>query len=246
MPQLGQHLAHPVDGRFRGTTLAEIVLVGRFDREATLPAARFTGVPEVALILWAVFGLFGFAGRILIQLRTTGSTGVVAVGGTGGAIEWLSGGLFLGSLAAGVLAAVFQLRGDIEPVSGLDARGAQVAGLALYATGLAGVLGSQLAMGRSWRIGVPEEPTELVTGGPFALVRNPIYTAMIVAVAGLGLLAPNALSLASVIGLIAALELQVRFAEEPQLLRSHRDQYAAYARRVGRFIPGLGLLRPKT
>lgn len=198
------------------------------------------------MILWSVFGLLGFAGRILIQLWTTGATGVVGVGGTGGAIEWLSGGLFVGSLTAGVLAAVLQLRGDIEPVAAFDAIGAQVAGIALYAAGLAGVLGSQRVMGRSWRIGVPEERTELVTDGPFALARNPIYTAMIVVVAGLGLLAPNALSLASVIGLVAALELQVRFAEEPQLLRSHGQEYAAYASRVGRFVPRVGLLRPES
>jgi len=200
-------------------------------------------VPGVALILWGGFGLLGFVGRILIQLRTTGSTGVVGVGGTGGPIEWVSGGLFVGSLGTGVLAAVLQLKDEIEPLDGLDTTGLQIVGLALYAAGLAGVLGSQLAMGRSWRIGVPEERTELVTGGPFALVRNPIYTAMVVAVGGLALLAPNPLSIASVVSLIAALELQVRFAEEPQLIRSHGEEYAEYARRVGRFVPGVGRLR---
>jgi protein-S-isoprenylcysteine O-methyltransferase Ste14 len=200
-------------------------------------------VPGIALILWSAFGLLGFVGRILIQIRTTGSTGVVGVGGTGDAIEWLNGALFVGSLASGVVAAVLQLNDGIEPVDALDTTGSQVVGIALYGAGLAGVLSSQLAMGRSWRIGVPQERTELVTGGPFALVRNPIYTAMVVTVGGLALLAPNALSLASVLGLIVALELQVRFAEEPQLLRSHGEEYAAYARRVGRFLPGIGRLR---
>jgi protein-S-isoprenylcysteine O-methyltransferase Ste14 len=200
-------------------------------------------VPEVALILWGVFGLIGIGVRVLIQLRTTGSTGVVLIGGTAGALEWLSGGLFLGSLVAGVLAPVLQLNDALEPFGFLDGVGAHVAGLVLFAAGLIGMIGSQSAMGRSWRIGVPAERTELVTGGPFALVRNPIYTAMISAVVGLALLAPNALSLASVVGLIAGLELHVRYAEEPQLLRSHGDEYAGYARRVGRFVPGIGRLR---
>jgi protein-S-isoprenylcysteine O-methyltransferase Ste14 len=201
-------------------------------------------VPEVALILWGVFGLLGIGLRVLIQLRTTGSTGVVLVGGTAGAFEWISGALFVGSLVGGVLAPVLQLNDAIEPFGFLDAVGAQVAGLVLFAAGLLGMIGSQSAMGRSWRIGVPEERTELVTGGPFALVRNPIYTAMIAAVVGLGLLTPTALSLASIIGLIAGLELHVRYAEEPQLLRSHGEGYAAYASRVGRFVPGVGYLRP--
>ena len=40
-------------------------------------------------------------------------------------------------------------------------------------------------MGRSWRIGVEEgERTDLVTGGPFAIVRNPIYASMLPAFLG--------------------------------------------------------------
>jgi protein-S-isoprenylcysteine O-methyltransferase Ste14 len=213
-------------------------------RAATLPATRFPAVPEVALILWGVFGVLGIGLRVLIQLRTTGSTGVVLVGGTAGALEWISGGLFVGSLVIGVLAPLQQLNDAIEPFGALDGLGAQLTGLVLFAVGLLGMIGAQSAMGRSWRLGVPQERTELVTGGPFALVRNPIYTAMIVAVAGLALLAPNALSLTSAIALIAGLELHVRFAEEPHLLRSHGEEYTAYASRVGRFVPGVGRLRP--
>jgi protein-S-isoprenylcysteine O-methyltransferase Ste14 len=203
-------------------------------------------MPGVALILWGVFGLLGIGLRVLIQLRTTGSTGIVGVGGTAGAVEWLGGALFVGSLVVGVLAPLLQLDDAIEPLGALDAVGVQIGGLVLFGVGVGGMLWSQQAMGQSWRLGVPEERTELITDGPFGLVRNPIYTAMIAAVVGLALLAPNALSLASVIGLIAGLELHVRFAEEPQLLRSHGDAYTGYARRVGRFLPRLGLLRPES
>lgn len=41
---------------------------------------------------------------------------------------------------------------------------------------------------------------------------------------------------------LVGLELQVRFVEEPYLLRTHAT-YASYASRVGRFLPGLGRLR---
>jgi protein-S-isoprenylcysteine O-methyltransferase Ste14 len=41
-----------------------------------------------------------------------------------------------------------------------------------------------------------------------------------------------------------ALELHVRLIEEPYLQRVHGAQYATYAARVGRFIPGIGRLRP--
>jgi len=99
-------------------------------------------------------------------------------------------------------------------------------------------------MGASWRIGVDEsERTDLVTGGPFAIVRNPIYSGVIPLVLGLMLLAPNPVTIAAFAALVAAFEIQVRLVEEPHLLRAHPDAYRDYASRVGRFVPGVGLLR---
>jgi protein-S-isoprenylcysteine O-methyltransferase Ste14 len=42
------------------------------------------------------------------------------------------------------------------------------------------------------------------------------------------------------VALVVALELQVRVVEEPYLLRTQDEPYAAYASRVGRFVPGVG------
>jgi protein-S-isoprenylcysteine O-methyltransferase Ste14 len=39
------------------------------------------------------------------------------------------------------------------------------------------------------------------------------------------------------------LELQTRLIEEPYLGAIHGERYAAYAARVGRFLPGIGRLR---
>jgi protein-S-isoprenylcysteine O-methyltransferase Ste14 len=101
---------------------------------------------------------------------------------------------------------------------------------------------AQQAMGTSWRIGVLEaERTELVTTGLFAVVRNPIFSCMLLTAAGFVLLLPNALTLTSAVCLFLAIELQVRAVEEPYLLRTHGEAYAAYCGRVGRFVPGLGL-----
>lgn len=49
----------------------------------------------------------------------------------------------------------------------------------------------------------------------------------------------TALGLAGVAELIGALELQVRWVEEPHLLRAHGATYRAYMRRTGRFVPRL-------
>ena len=133
----------------------------------------------------------------------------------------------------------------LDPIDALDVDVLHVIGIALAAAGGLAVFAAQLGMGESWRIGVSdEERTELITGGWFSLVRNPIYTAMIV---GWTRLRADRADLArasppwSTIAL--GLELQVRFVEEPYLQRTHGDAYRAYATRVGRFLPGIGRLR---
>jgi protein-S-isoprenylcysteine O-methyltransferase Ste14 len=58
-------------------------------------------------------------------------------------------------------------------------------GLVLFAAGLAFAVWARLVMGRNW--GTPmtqkDEP-ELVTSGPFRLVRHPIYSGLLLASAG--------------------------------------------------------------
>jgi protein-S-isoprenylcysteine O-methyltransferase Ste14 len=113
--------------------------------------------------------------------------------------------------------------------------------------GFFGVLAAQAGMGASWRVGVDAtERTELVTTGAFAVVRNPIFTAMLTTMAGLALLVPTAVSATALLCLLVAVELQVRLVEEPYLLRTHRQAYDSYAAATGRFVPGLGRLRRAT
>src|SRR3546814_15382651 len=64
----------------------------------------------------------------------------------------------------------------------------QVGGTVLAVAGIAATLYAQRDMGESWRIGVdPSETTTLVLRGVFGLVRNPIFTAMLIFAAGITL-----------------------------------------------------------
>ena len=95
------------------------------------------------------------------------------------------------------------------------------------ALGVGLTLAAQISMGDSWRIGVDEEErTEMVTDGAFAIVRNPIFSAMVVTAVGLTAMVPNVVSVIGLVALIVALELQVRFVEEPYLATVHGEPYA--------------------
>jgi protein-S-isoprenylcysteine O-methyltransferase Ste14 len=197
---------------------------------------------SIAVVLFAVFGVLGFGWRSWLQYRSTGSTGFRGI--SGGATEWIAGVGVVVALMVAVTAPILQLVNLIEPVGILSAVWIQGAGILIATAAIAATVYAQLQMGDSWRIGVDEqESTTLVHTGVFGRVRNPIYTAMFTFGLGIALVTPNFVACAGFILLVAAIELQVRGVEEPYLLRTHGDAYRAYTASVGRFIPGVGLIR---
>ena len=201
-------------------------------------------VATLAIWMLIAFGVLTFGVRVAVQLRRTGSTGLIGLREGAGLVDWLSGILFIGGMAMGAGSPVLVLTDVLHPISGIDVGGLHAIGIALAAIGGLAVFGAQLGMGESWRIGVSdEERTDLVTGGWFAVCRNPIYTSMIVGWTGFALMVPTWPALAAVLAIALALELQVRAVEEPYLLRTHGDSYRAYGASVGRFVPRVGLFR---
>lgn len=201
--------------------------------------------PTAATVIYAVYLVTAFIGRTLLQRRATGDGGFRGISGSPGSVEWLAGVGFVLALVAGVAGPVTALFG-LDPVPVLDHQALAAAGGVIAVVGVIATLVVQGHMGASWRIGVDEtEQTALVTTGAFGYVRNPIFTAMAFTGAGLTLMVPNVVSLAGFVLLLLALQLQVRVVEEPYLLATHAGPgggYAAYAARVGRFLPGIGRL----
>lgn len=95
-------------------------------------------------------------------------------------------------------------------------------------------------MGRNWSVVARlRQDHALVTAGPFAYVRHPIYVAIAL------LLLATGVALGHVPRLVVALPLyalgtwlRIRV-EEGLLLAEFADAYRDYARRVKRFVPGL-------
>lgn len=197
----------------------------------------------LALALYLVYLALAFGLRAWLQWRRSGDHGFRFGGFAASAAERAGALLFVVALVLGLAAPVLELLGAL---TAFEALRAPALGALLSLAGIAGTLHAQLAMGSSWRVGVdPNERTALRTDGPFRLVRNPIFSWMILTAAGLALLVPNAASLVGLVALVVGIEIQVRLVEEPYLLRTHGEAYAGWAACTGRFVPGVGRLAPR-
>jgi protein-S-isoprenylcysteine O-methyltransferase Ste14 len=81
-----------------------------------------------------------------------------------------------------------------------------------------------------------------VTSGLYRFCRNPIFLAILITLTGYTMLLPTRLSLALLLGASIGIRQQI-LTEEAYLLRAYGADYREYARRVGRFLPGIGRLR---
>ena len=115
-----------------------------------------------------------------------------------------------------------------------------LATLALAAGSVWVVLAAVRTLGKQWSFAARVvEEHKLVTEGPYALVRNPIYAGM------LGMLVATGLALSRPVGLVVALVLFgvgtfVRVRSEEKLLReAFGAQFETYARRVPAVFPRL-------
>lgn len=197
-------------------------------------------MPVLALVIFAIMFFVVFVARSAIQKRRTGDTGVraAALGASAGSIERLAGWALVVAMLTAVAAPIAELAGLAPWTDNVWVHGA---GAVVAIAGIGLTFVAQIGMGDQWRIGVdPNERTDLVTTGTFGIVRNPIFSAMILAAIGLAVMVPNVISALGVAMLIAAIELQVRGVEEPHLRDIHGAAYDADAARVGRLLPGIG------
>ena len=86
-----------------------------------------------------------------------------------------------------------------------------------------------------------DAPKEIVTWGPYGVVRHPFYVAFLILVTGSAIAFPHWGTFGSVIGGFVVLTLTA-MREERRLLASHLGaEYAAYLKRTGRFFPRFGV-----
>ncbi len=109
-----------------------------------------------------------------------------------------------------------------------------------FALGLAGLVlwtWTQATLGTEWSPQLQlREEHHLVTGGPYARVRHPLYTAMFGIGVAFALVTANwifvLLAIAAIVGVIARVP-----REEQMMLEKFGEEYRAYMGRTGRFFP---------
>ena len=109
-------------------------------------------------------------------------------------------------------------------------------GLVLFAAGLGFAIWARIHIGRNW--GTPmsqKDDPELVTSGPYQLVRHPIYSGVLVA--GIGTAVALSWSWLIAVALAGVYFIYSATIEERNLTEQFPDSYPAYSRSTKMLVP---------
>lgn len=114
----------------------------------------------------------------------------------------------------------------------------QVFGLAAYLFGFTVMAWALLALGRTYQLGglAPRPDDQLVTNGPYRVIRHPMYAAVLSISFGLACLTRSFVVLA-VFGIYLVLIHLIVPIEENRLSSAYGGRYAVYQRATRRLVP---------
>lgn len=187
--------------------------------------------------------------RLTIRRRRLGYS-AVSHGGRGSLHWWLAKTfvLFRSLITLTMLARAFwpALDGYLLAIGFLMTPAVVFTGLSLLAVGFSLVIALHFVMGAVWRSGLPSlgDVPPLITSGPFAWTRNPMFLAIHMAQLGLFLAFPSGFTAICLLAGVTVLQLQVRL-EEAHLLAAHGRAYRDYCKATPRWFRPLGWLLPR-
>jgi len=122
------------------------------------------------------------------------------------------------------------------PFSWLEIAILKYAGFAIIHLALLWIIIAQVQMSNSWRVGIDHSAkTELKTNGLFSISRNPVFLGMLITLAGVFFILPNAITLLVFVASTLLFQVQVRL-EEEYLYKTHGETYLNYCQKTGRWF----------
>lgn len=122
------------------------------------------------------------------------------------------------------------------PFTWLEISILKYAGFALIHLALLWLIVAQMQMSNSWRVGIDHSAkTELKTNGLFSVSRNPVFLGILITLAGIFLIFPNAITLLVFVASTLLFQVQVRL-EEEYLYKTHGESYLHYCQKTGRWF----------
>jgi protein-S-isoprenylcysteine O-methyltransferase Ste14 len=130
---------------------------------------------------------------------------------------------------------------DLGPWSTATERGPVRVAVAVLLTtvGVGFAVWARTVLGRNWSGRVTlKHDHELIRSGPYALVRHPIYTGILVAVLGSAILIGGWRAVAGFAIFMFAISIKIRL-EERVMSQAFADAYRDYSRETWRLLPGV-------
>jgi len=122
------------------------------------------------------------------------------------------------------------------PVKWLEISFVKIIGFVLIHLALLWIIIAQVQMSNSWRVGIDlNTKTELKTQGLFSISRNPVFLGMLITLAGLFLILPNAITMLVLVSSTWIFQIQIRL-EEEYLSKKHGKSYVDYSKKVRRWF----------
>ena len=115
---------------------------------------------------------------------------------------------------------------------------AESVGLIFYGLGFLLMAWALLTLGRNYQLGgsVPRSDDQMVTGGPYRMIRHPMYTAALSISLGLACLIQS-WAVLGVFGVYLALMAALIPVEEDGLRKAYGERYRAYQQKTKKLIP---------
>ncbi|MBQ7775951.1 MAG: isoprenylcysteine carboxylmethyltransferase family protein [Lachnospiraceae bacterium] len=183
----------------------------------------------VAIMIMIVFYTFYFA-KYFIQKKQSIKTNQMGVGNKSKKVLMIER-----IMSAATMSTVAFEVGSILLMKSYLSEGVRIAGMVIGVVAILFFAAATITMKNSWRVGIPEEKTSLITEGIYSFSRNPAFVSFDLLYLSVCLMFFNVPLLLVSVWAAVMLHLQI-LQEEEHMLKMFGQEYAEYKKRTMRYL----------